>query len=80
MFMAGILPGVLIGLLLMAVCYIIAKRTNLSPGESASLGQIWNAFRHAFLSMPPGDRYWGHLKGFSPPLKLRPLRLPMPLP
>jgi len=51
MFMAGILPGVLIGLLLMAVCYIIAKRTSLSPGESASLGQIWTAFRHAFLSM-----------------------------
>ncbi len=51
MFMAGILPGVLIGLLLMAICYIIVKRMNLSPGESASLGQIWTAFRHAFLSM-----------------------------
>ena len=51
MFMAGILPGVLIGLLLMTVCYIIAKRTNLSSGEKASLGKIWTAFRHAFLSM-----------------------------
>ncbi|MEM9159823.1 MAG: TRAP transporter large permease [Verrucomicrobiota bacterium] len=51
MFMAGILPGVLIGLLLMAVCFIIAKKTKLSAGEVASIGQIWEAFRRAFYSL-----------------------------
>ena len=81
MFMAGILPGVLIGLLLMAVCYIIAKRTNLSPGKSASLGQIWTAFRHAFLSMLLlVIVIGGILKGIFTATEASSSRLPMPLP
>ncbi|OUW15890.1 MAG: hypothetical protein CBD18_08020 [Opitutales bacterium TMED158] len=51
MFMAGILPGILIGTLLMGVCFIIAKRTNLAAGERSSFGDIWVAFRRAFLSL-----------------------------
>jgi len=51
MFMAGVLPGILIGLLLMAVCFIIAKRTHLEAGDRSTIGEIWTAFRRAFFSM-----------------------------
>ena len=51
MFMAGILPGVVVGLLLMTVCAVIAKRSKLGAGERSSLGEIWTAFRRAFLSL-----------------------------
>jgi tripartite ATP-independent transporter DctM subunit len=51
MFMAGVLPGILIGLLLMAVCFIIAKRTHLEAGDRSTRGEIWTAFRRAFFSM-----------------------------
>ncbi len=51
MFLAGILPGILVGLLLMTVCGVIAKRSNLGAGERSSLSQIVTAFRRAFLSL-----------------------------
>ncbi|MBT5904161.1 MAG: TRAP transporter large permease, partial [Opitutaceae bacterium] len=51
MFMAGILPGIVIGLLLMVVCFIIAKRTGLETGEPSSVKDILVAFRRAFMSM-----------------------------
>lgn len=51
MFMAGVLPGILIGLLLMAVCFIIAKRTHLEAGDRSTIGEIWTAFQRAFFSM-----------------------------
>ena len=51
MFMAGILPGIVIGLLLMTVCFVIAKRTNLEAGDRSSVKDILVAFRRAFMSM-----------------------------
>lgn len=51
MFMAGILPGIVIGLLLMGVCFIIAKRTGLEAGERSSVKDILVAFRRAIMSM-----------------------------
>lgn len=51
MFMAGVLPGILIGLLLMVVCFIIAKRTRLEAGDRSTIGEIMVAFRRAFFSM-----------------------------
>lgn len=51
MFMAGILPGILVGSLLMVVCYIIARRTKLGAGDRSTMGEILVAFRRAFMSM-----------------------------
>ncbi|MGK0240585.1 MAG: tripartite ATP-independent transporter DctM subunit [Candidatus Pelagisphaera sp.] len=51
MFMAGVLPGILIGLLLMIVCFFIAKRMKLEAGDRSTIGEIVIAFRRAFFSM-----------------------------
>ncbi|EDY85141.1 TRAP transporter, DctM subunit subfamily [Verrucomicrobiia bacterium DG1235] len=51
MFMAGLLPGILIGLLLMVVCYIVAVKKKLKAGERSSLSDILLAFRRSILSM-----------------------------
>lgn len=51
MFMAGILPGILFGLLLMVVCGVISRKRNYGAGEKAGLVQIFRAFRRAILSL-----------------------------
>ncbi|MBD5780570.1 TRAP transporter large permease [Pelagicoccus sp. NFK12] len=51
MFMAGLLPGILIGLLLMVVCYIVATKNKLKPGERSSFNEILVSFKRAILSM-----------------------------
>lgn len=51
MFMAGVLPGILIGLLLMIVCFFIARRMKLEAGDRSTIGEIVIAFRRAFFSM-----------------------------
>jgi tripartite ATP-independent transporter DctM subunit len=51
MFMAGILPGIVFGLLLMLVCGIISKRRNYGAGNKAGLLQILIAFKGAILSL-----------------------------
>jgi tripartite ATP-independent transporter DctM subunit len=50
LFMAGVIPGLLLGLSLMALCLIIAHRQNFPKGEVISFGQ---AVRIAF------DAFWG---------------------
>lgn len=51
MFMAGVIPGIIVGLLLMVVCYIVAKTKGLGRGERSSVEQIFRAFSRAILSM-----------------------------
>lgn len=51
MFMAGIIPGILVGLLLMLVCYIIAVKNKLQPGDRSSFAQILVAAKRSILSM-----------------------------
>lgn len=51
MFMAGLLPGILIGLLLMVVCYIISTKNKLKAGDRSSFNEIMVALRRAVLSM-----------------------------
>lgn len=51
MFMAGVVPGVLVGLLLMLVCYIVAKTKGLGRGERSSIEEIFKAFGRSILSM-----------------------------
>ncbi len=51
MFMAGILPGIVFGLLLMLVSGIISKKRNYGAGAKAGLIQILKAFKGAILSL-----------------------------
>jgi tripartite ATP-independent transporter DctM subunit len=51
MFMAGILPGIVFGLLLMLASGIISKKRNYGAGDKAGLMQILRTFRRAILSL-----------------------------
>lgn len=54
LFVAGIVPGVLGGFLLMVVTYLLAVRYNLPRDERFDLCNVWRTFREAFwaLTMP----------------------------
>jgi len=54
LFVAGIVPGVLGGFLLMMVTYLLAVRYNLPRDERFDLCNVWRTFREAFwaLTMP----------------------------
>jgi tripartite ATP-independent transporter DctM subunit len=51
MFMAGIMPGIVFGLMLMLVSGIISKKRNYGAGNKAGLLQILKAFKGAILSL-----------------------------
>jgi tripartite ATP-independent transporter DctM subunit len=51
MFLAGIIPGVLMGLLIMAVGGILAVRRGYGSDEAAGLAEIWRTFSRAALSL-----------------------------
>ncbi|MEP3247478.1 MAG: TRAP transporter large permease [Sneathiella sp.] len=45
LFLAGVVPGLIFGLLFMAVCYYIGKKTQCDPGgQTTSPRELWNAF------------------------------------
>ncbi len=50
-FIAGVVPGIVMGLCIMAVCVIYAFRNGYKGGEKAGILNIWRTFRRAFLSM-----------------------------
>ncbi len=50
-FIAGVIPGIVMGLCIMAVCLIHAVRKGDKGGAKANLRQIWTSFRRAFLSL-----------------------------
>ncbi|MDD9705766.1 TRAP transporter large permease [Seohaeicola sp. SP36] len=54
LFVAGIVPGVLGGFLLMVVTYLLAVRYDLPRDERFDLCNVWRSFREAFwaLTMP----------------------------
>ena len=54
LFVAGVIPGVLGGGLLMLVTYFLAIRYDLPRAEGFDLGHIWKSFKEAFwaLTMP----------------------------
>lgn len=51
LFMAGIIPGLLIGFMLMAVTYIGAKKLGFKKGEAASWGVKWEKFKESFWAL-----------------------------
>jgi len=51
LFIAGYLPGILIGFALMLVAAFTARKNNFSSGERVKIGQLWIDFRKAFFSL-----------------------------
>ncbi len=47
LFLGGIIPGILMGLFLMATVYIVAKRRHYSRHPRATFGQFWIALKDA---------------------------------
>jgi tripartite ATP-independent transporter DctM subunit len=51
MFVAGIVPGVLGGLGLMALCYYYARKYNLPVEQAFQLPTLWRAFKESFWAL-----------------------------
>lgn len=51
MFVAGILPGMLVGLGIMAVCAVVSVRSGYTGGDRVSLREVAVAFKRAALSL-----------------------------
>jgi tripartite ATP-independent transporter DctM subunit len=51
LFIAGIIPGFLLGIGLMITCYIISRKQNFPSGERLSLKEIKASFKGAFWSL-----------------------------
>ena len=51
LFLAGIIPGILIALSLMAAVFILAKKRGYPAGERFSVAQLWIEFKGAFLAL-----------------------------
>jgi len=51
LFVAGYLPGILVGLALMLVAAIIARKKDFRRGEQVKVRQLWLDFRRAFFSL-----------------------------
>jgi len=51
LFLAGVLPGVLIGLLIMLACFFLNRRQDLGSGGKASMKAVLLAFAHACPSL-----------------------------
>lgn len=50
-FLAGIIPGILVGLAQMLVCYVISVRRNYPKGQRPTLSEIFYATKDAILAI-----------------------------
>jgi tripartite ATP-independent transporter DctM subunit len=68
LFIAGIVPGTLMGLSFMTVVYIYAKRRNYPVSGKSSMKELWEASRDAFLPiLTPGIIVGGIVGGYFTP-------------
>lgn len=51
LFVAGIVPGIVFGLLLMIAAGVLCKKNGYGASESMPLSAVWTSFRRAFLSL-----------------------------
>lgn len=51
MFLAGAIPGILMGFAMMITCYIIAVKRNFPREEWLGFRELWNGFRGAFWAL-----------------------------
>ena len=68
LFIAGIVPGVMMGLALMVLCSFMAKRLGLPKGKFPTPAVLWRKFRDAFWAlMTPAVLLGGMLSGVFTP-------------
>lgn len=51
LFIAGYLPGILVGLALMIVAAVVARKRKFKRGERVKLSRVWEDFRRAFFAL-----------------------------
>lgn len=51
LFLGGIIPGIVMGLLIMTACFFMNRKLAVGTGEAASLKQMILSFGHAFPSL-----------------------------
>ena len=51
MFLAGVIPGILAGVMLMLTIYVMAVLRDMPKGIWAGWGEIWTSFREAFWGL-----------------------------
>lgn len=51
MFLAGVIPGILAGLMLMVTIYIVARKRNLPAQPFPTIGVLWSTFSSAAFGM-----------------------------
>ncbi|WP_226390385.1 TRAP transporter large permease [Penaeicola halotolerans] len=51
LFLAGYIPGLLVGLMLMLTGAIMIRKKKLPTGERSSMKEVWNKFGHAIPSL-----------------------------
>ncbi len=51
MFLAGVIPGILAGVMLMVTIYVMARIKNMPKGDWLGWGEIWASFRDAFWGL-----------------------------
>ncbi|MDX4071696.1 TRAP transporter large permease subunit [Aliarcobacter skirrowii] len=51
LFMAGVIPGLMIGGMMMVATYILARRSGFKAGKMASLSEIFRAFKDSFWAL-----------------------------
>lgn len=68
MFMAGAIPGIMMGLAMMVTCYIIARRRNFPREEWQGFGELLRAFLSAFWALAmTAIIIYGLLSGIATP-------------
>ncbi|MDV7141355.1 TRAP transporter large permease [Tropicimonas sp. TH_r6] len=68
MFMAGAVPGILMGLAMMVTCYIISVRKNFPRQEWQGVGEVVRSFGAAFWALAmTGLIIYGLLSGLATP-------------
>jgi len=68
LFIAGVIPGVLMGLALMVLCSLMARRLDLPKGNFPTPSELWRKFREAFWAlMTPVVLLGGMLSGVFTP-------------
>lgn len=50
-FMAGVLPGLVIGIGCLVITYVYAKKLGIKGERRATMGEIWQAFKKAALAL-----------------------------
>ncbi|PXX21657.1 TRAP transporter large permease [Arenibacter sp. ARW7G5Y1] len=51
LFVAGMLPGLLIGLIIMTICFFVARKKDLPLGEDRDWGELKSSFNNAIWSL-----------------------------